>query len=105
MITELAWEYYSKALTDVLPALGTHSAMTDEQIRRMFGNIPKELFPGYTTSGLTLLPWVRYLLNSFTRSPEGKLDYAWPAQVNKLLVEGGHDLILSQWDRSYRMRS
>jgi len=26
---------------------------------------------------------------------EGKLDYAWPAQVNKLLRDGGHDLILS----------
>ena len=26
---------------------------------------------------------------------EGKLDYPWPAQVNKLLRDGGHDLILS----------
>jgi nickel-dependent lactate racemase len=26
---------------------------------------------------------------------EGKLDYAWPAQVNKLIRDGGHDLILS----------
>ena len=26
---------------------------------------------------------------------EGKLDYTWPAQVNKLLRDGGHDLILS----------
>jgi nickel-dependent lactate racemase len=26
---------------------------------------------------------------------EGKLDYSWPAQVNRLLVEGGFDLILS----------
>ena len=26
---------------------------------------------------------------------EGKLDYAWKAQVNKLLVEGGFDLIVS----------
>jgi nickel-dependent lactate racemase len=26
---------------------------------------------------------------------EGKLDYSWPAQVNKLLRDGGHDLILS----------
>ena len=25
----------------------------------------------------------------------GKLDYAWPAKVNKLLRDGGHDLILS----------
>ena len=26
---------------------------------------------------------------------EGKVDYPWPAQVNKLLRDGGHDLILS----------
>jgi nickel-dependent lactate racemase len=26
---------------------------------------------------------------------EGKVNYDWPAQVNRLLVEGGHDLILS----------
>jgi nickel-dependent lactate racemase len=26
---------------------------------------------------------------------EGKLEYAWPAQVNRLLRDGGHDLILS----------
>ena len=26
---------------------------------------------------------------------EGRVDYAWPAQVNRLLKEGGHDLILS----------
>ena len=29
------------------------------------------------------------------RESEGKLDYAWKAQVNKLLVEGGFDLIVS----------
>jgi nickel-dependent lactate racemase len=29
------------------------------------------------------------------QASEGKVDYAWPAQVNKLLAEGGHDLILS----------
>ena len=26
---------------------------------------------------------------------EGKFDYTWPAQVNRLLRDGGHDLILS----------
>ncbi len=26
---------------------------------------------------------------------EGKVDYPWPAQVNKLVRDGGHDLILS----------
>ena len=32
LLTELAWEYYGAALTDVLPALGTHKAMTDNEI-------------------------------------------------------------------------
>ncbi len=26
---------------------------------------------------------------------EGKLNYSWPAQLNKLVKNGGHDLILS----------
>ena len=30
-LTEMAWEFYGDALTDVLPALGTHTAMTDAQ--------------------------------------------------------------------------
>ena len=32
---------------------------------------------------------------SCASSPKGKLDFTWPAQVDKLLVEGGFDLILS----------
>jgi hypothetical protein len=36
-LTEMAWEYYGEALVDVLPALGTHSPMTDAQIATMFG--------------------------------------------------------------------
>jgi nickel-dependent lactate racemase len=33
---------------------------------------------------------------SFIREvSEGAVDYDWPAQVNRLLAEGGHDLILS----------
>jgi len=85
MITELAWEYYSKALTDVLPALGTHSAMTDEQIGRMFGSIPKELFRvhNFRTDLITLGEVPAEFIHEVS---EGKLDYAWPAQVNKLLV-------------------
>lgn len=26
---------------------------------------------------------------------DGKLNEPWPAQLNKLMVEGGHDLVLS----------
>ena len=43
-ITRYAWEYYSDRLQAVLPALGTHSPIRPEQITRMFGAIPPELF-------------------------------------------------------------
>ena len=43
-ITELAWEHYGDALTDVLPALGTHAPMTEEELGHMFGRVPGSLF-------------------------------------------------------------
>jgi len=42
-LTEFAWQYYGEALTDVLPALGTHSPMTGHQISHMFGSLPASL--------------------------------------------------------------
>src|SRR5450830_1021777 len=42
-LTELTWEYYGEQLTDVLPALGTHSPMTQHQISHMFGKMPTSL--------------------------------------------------------------
>jgi nickel-dependent lactate racemase len=94
MITELAWEHYGKALTDVMPALGTHSPMTDEQIKTMFGRVPANLFRVHNFR--TDLETLGEVPASFIREvSEGKLDYPWPAQVNKLLAHGGHDLILS----------
>ena len=93
-LTQLAWQYYKDRLTDILPALGTHSAMTENQIDQMFGNVPRQLFRVHnwrsdiTTLGEVPAEFVKMV-------SEGKVDYSWPAQVNKLLAEGGHDLILS----------
>ena len=93
-LTRLAWEYYGKAMTDILPALGTHFAMTEAEIKRMFGEVPPSLFRVHNwRSDLVTLGRVP---GEFVKQvSEGKLDYDWPAQVNKLLVEGGFDLILS----------
>jgi nickel-dependent lactate racemase len=93
-LTELAWEFYGDKLVDVLPALGTHKAMSDEQIATMFGRTPRELFRVHDwRNDIVTLGEVpgEFMLEV----SEGKLDYAWPAQVNKLLRDGGHDLILS----------
>jgi nickel-dependent lactate racemase len=92
--TEYAWNYYGDALTDVLPALGTHKAMTDHEIQTMFGPTPRDLFRVHNwRDDIVTLGEVpgEFML----QVSEGKLDYPWPAQVNKLLRDGGHDLILS----------
>ncbi|HEY5380738.1 MAG TPA: lactate racemase domain-containing protein [Acidobacteriaceae bacterium] len=93
-LTEMAWEFYGDRLTDVLPALGTHTPMSEEQIRTMYGRTPRELFRVHNwREDIVTLGEVP---GEFIREvSEGKLDYTWPAQVNKLLRDGGHDLILS----------
>lgn len=93
-LTEMAWQFYGDRMTDVLPALGTHTAMSDEQIATMFGKTPRALFRVHNwRDDIVTLGEVpgQFMLEI----SEGKLDYPWPAQVNKLLRDGGHDLILS----------
>ena len=93
-LTEMAWEFYGDRLSDVLPALGTHKAMTDNEIATMFGETPRELFRAHDWRNdiVTLGEVPGEFMDEVS---EGKLDYSWPAQVNKLLRDGGHDLILS----------
>jgi nickel-dependent lactate racemase len=93
-LTEMAWEYYGERLTDVLPALGTHTAMAEKQIAKMFGKTPRELFRVHDwRNDIVTLGEVP---GEFVREvSEGKVEYSWPAQVNRLLRDGGHDLILS----------
>jgi nickel-dependent lactate racemase len=93
-LTQYAYEYYGDRLTDILPALGTHFPMTDAEIGRMFPGVPRSLFRVHNwrddvvTVGVVPGGYVKEF-------SEGAVDYDWPAQVNRLLVEGGYDLILS----------
>ncbi len=93
-ITELAWEYYGDRMSDILPAIGTHAAMTHKEIEKMFGNVPASLFRvhDWRNDVVTLGEVPARFLSDIS---DGKVNYTWPAQVNRLLVEGGHDLILS----------
>jgi nickel-dependent lactate racemase len=93
-ITSLIYIYYKDRLNDILPALGTHSPVTDGQKNIMFKGIPKDLFRVHdwrndvVTVGTIPGEFVSEITN-------GALDYSWPAQLNKLVCNGGHDLILS----------
>lgn len=94
ILTTFAFEYFGSALTDILPALGTHSPMTDHQIEHMFPGVPRNLFRDHDWRNdvVTLGEVPGEFVSEVS---EGKVNYNWPVQVNKLLVEGGFDLILS----------
>jgi nickel-dependent lactate racemase len=68
--------------------------MGPEQLTRMFGAVPQDLFRVHNwrtdveTLGEVPAEYIR-------EQSEGKLNYAWPAQVNRLIAHGGFDLILS----------
>ncbi|NCB69882.1 MAG: DUF2088 domain-containing protein [Bacteroidia bacterium] len=93
-LTEYAWQFYGDAMTDVLPALGTHSPMTSHQIEHMFGTLPASLIREHdwrndvVTLGQVPAEFVKEVSG-------GAVEFSWPAQVNKLLIDGNFDLILS----------
>lgn len=93
-ITSMVNEYFGDRLTDVMPALGTHSPMTEEQIASMYQGVPLEKFRIHdwrndvVTVGEVPAAYVEEV-------SEGKVSYTWPSQVNKLLLDPSFDLILS----------
>lgn len=93
-LTQLTHEYYGDKLVDVLPALGTHTGMTDAQIEKMFTGVPKDLFRVHDWRN-DVVTIGEVPADFLKKVSEGRVDYSWPAQVNKLLVEGNHDLIIS----------
>jgi nickel-dependent lactate racemase len=93
-MTRYAWKHYGDRLKAVLPALGTHAPMKPEQISAMYGNMPLDLFKvhNWRTDIETLGEVPAEFIHE---QSEGKLNYTWPAQVNKMISRGGFDLILS----------
>jgi nickel-dependent lactate racemase len=93
-LTRHAWKYYGPGFCAILPALGTHRAMSSEQLLSMFGEIPNALFHAHKwredVETIGVVP--RDFINE---QSEGRLDYDWPAQVNRLVSRGQFDLILS----------
>ncbi len=93
-ITEMVSDYYGEALCDVLPATGTHFALTEEEKHTMFDRVPRQLFRVHQWKE-NLVTLGRIPADIIRGLSEGKLSFDWPAQVDSLLARGGHDLILS----------
>ena len=94
LLTRFVFEHYGERLKAVLPAIGTHTPMRADQIARMYAGVPHDLFRVHNWR--TDIETLGEVPAEFIREQsEGKLNYPWPAQVNKLISRGGFDLILS----------
>ena len=93
-ITEMVNDYFGDQLTDIMPALGTHTPMTENQLASMFGSIPREKFRvhDWRNDVVTVGEVPSWFIKE---ASEGRVDYSMPAQVNKLLLDPSFDLILS----------
>lgn len=90
---------YSKlkdtAHVDVMPALGTHAVMNEQQLRMMFGDdIPLEAFLPHDWRNDVVK--VGVVPGEVLKEVSGgKVDYSMDVLVNRALVEGGYDQIIS----------
>jgi nickel-dependent lactate racemase len=93
-LTSMIYNYYKTGLKDILPALGTHTPMTGHELDEMFRGVPKDLFRvhDWRKDVVTVGTVPGEFVSEIT---DGALDYSWPAQLNRLVFNGGHDLILS----------
>jgi nickel-dependent lactate racemase len=93
-LTRLAHQFYGERLVDVMPALGTHFEMPVWQKEKMFPDVPAELFRYHDwrndveTIGTVPGEYVAEVTGGIYSEP-------WPCQMNKLIWNGGHDLVLS----------
>jgi hypothetical protein len=78
----------------VLPALGTHVPVTDDERERMFPGVPKALFRIHDWRN-DVVELGRIEREWIENATGGAVSYDWPVQVNKLLCGGGFDLIVS----------
>ena len=79
---------------DIMPALGTHELMTEEQCKMFFGDIPYDKFLSHNWK--TDVVKLGEVPGEFVSEvSEGLVDTKIDVEVNKRLVSGEYDLIIS----------
>jgi nickel-dependent lactate racemase len=78
----------------VLPALGTHTPLSAVERERMFVGIPESLFRVHDWRN-DVVELGRIEGEWIEDATGGAVSYDWPVQVNKLLCDGGFDLVVS----------
>lgn len=96
MITNFYYHYFidHQIDVDILPALGTHVAMTKEECDEMYGDIPFEkfLYHNWRTDVVNIGEVPSEYISEIT---EGIWNKPVTCEVNKLIMDESYDLILS----------
>jgi nickel-dependent lactate racemase len=93
-ISSWIYQCLGDKISDILPALGTHTAMTQQEINTMFPGIPHHLFRVHNWRN-DVVTVGAVSAKKVSELSHGAVNAEWPVQINKLLWEGNHDLILS----------
>jgi nickel-dependent lactate racemase len=94
MLTGLLYDILGTRVTDVLPALGTHDVMTRTQIESMFPGLPLQLIREHHWRRDARL--IGHVPGDFVANvTEGIYDRPWPVEVNHMIAERRHDLVIS----------
>ena len=93
-LTCITDDYFGPNLVDILPALGTHAPMSQDQLSKMYPGIPERKFREHRwrKDVITIGEVPSVYVDEVT---EGIWQKPWPAQMNKLVWNGQHDLIIS----------
>jgi nickel-dependent lactate racemase len=94
LISTLLYKILGDKVKMILPALGTHFAMSTAQKTEMFKNIPLNLIKDHDHKK-DVIELGRISSEEMLEISGGIVDYDWPVQVNRTLVEDGWDLIIS----------
>lgn len=94
LIANLIYHQLDDCRVDLLPALGTHVPMTEEECTDMYGDIPFDRF--LVHNWRTDIKPIGTVPADFVREvSEGLMDQEVKVEINQQIVDGGYDLILS----------
>ena len=94
IILKAVFDYYGEQLCAVMPSLGTHKPMSAADLTRYYPGLPLSLFRSHDwRNEITDLGQVP--ADFVYSASDGLCSFNVPMEVNRLIIEGGFDLILS----------
>jgi nickel-dependent lactate racemase len=91
---ELYDQLHRQADVAILPAVGTHLPMTADELTHMFPGVPHSVFHVHDWRN-GVVPLGEVPASLVQRLSEGKLDFAIKVELDRLVVDGGWDAIIS----------